>query len=143
MTLSDPTVIAAFIAVGGVVASVLVSVIVAKISARDAVRSEQTKRQSELALKISDIVSSKDEDLRKAAMRRFAVAVVKVTQPKNNKEYGMVYFIPMNSRVTVGRDKDNDIVLDLEERYLSRWHCGFLSDQRNVWIEDYKSTNGT
>ena len=75
--MSDPTVIAAFIAVGGVVVSALVSVIVAKISARDAVRSEQTKRQSELALKISDIVSSKDKDVRRAAMRRFAVAVVK------------------------------------------------------------------
>jgi hypothetical protein len=137
--MSDPVVIAALFAFIGVMVSAGVSWIVA----RTTVRLEHAKRQSELALKISDMVSAKDEDQRRAAMRRFAVAVVKVVQPEKHEEFGKVYFIPMNSRVTVGRHEDNDIVLQDSGNYLSRWHCGFISDQRNVWIEDYKSKNGT
>jgi pSer/pThr/pTyr-binding forkhead associated (FHA) protein len=49
----------------------------------------------------------------------------------------------MNSRVTVGRHQDNDIKLTDEKNSLSRWHCGFVSDQTGVWLEDYRSINGT
>ena len=89
------------------------------------------------------MVSAKDHDLRQAAFRRFAVAIVKVVEPTDHVEAGKVYFIPMNSRVTVGRSDDNDIVLTDDENYLSRWHCGFIADQHSVWIDDYESLNGT
>lgn len=122
---------------------VVVSAAVAWITARTTVRSEQAKRQTELALKISGLVSEPDEELRRAARRRFALAIVKVIKPEGHPEGGKVHFIPMNTRITVGRAEDNDIVLDDEKQTLSRWHCGFIADQHHVWIDDYMSLNGT
>jgi len=142
-SLSDPKIVAAFIALAGVVVSAIVSLILAWFAARAAVSSEQAKRQSELALKISDLVSAADATSRRSAMRRFAVGFVKVVEPEGHEEWGKVHFIPMNSRVTVGRAEDNDIVLKDSEQSLSRWHCGFISDQQRVWLDDYKSLNGT
>jgi hypothetical protein len=136
---SNPAVVAAVISLGGVI----VSAGLAWFTAQNTVRLEQAKRQSELALKISELVSAPDKGQRVAAMRRYAVAVVKIVQPVDHSERGMVYFIPMNSRITVGRADENDIVLKDEQNFLSRWHCGFIADQKRVWIDDYKSTNGT
>lgn len=120
-----------------------VSLYLAWRTARNTVILEHAKRQNELALTISELVSSTDLEVRKAAMRRFAVGIVKIIEPKTHPERGKVYFIPMNSRVTVGRSDDNDIIIKEERGWLSRWHCGFISDQHNVWIDDYKSHNGT
>jgi hypothetical protein len=112
---------------------------------------EQKQRQRELALKIADLVG-KD----RAAARRFAVGLVKVervgeTEEQNGKSdvRGQVYFIPVNSRFSVGRDEENDIHLydpslphDLN-RKLSRYQCGFVADQQDVVVEDFNSRNGT
>lgn len=139
----NSTVLAAVIACLGVIVSAMVSWKISSVTARRLLLSEHTKRQSDLALKISDMVSSSDTEQRYAAMRRFAVAVIKITEPAEHGERGVVYFIPMNSRVTVGRSEDNDIVLADDNNSLSRWHCGFSSDQKRVWIDDYHSLNGT
>lgn len=133
----------ALIALIGVILSALISVVLAWYTAKRTATSEQVKRQSELALRISDLVSNKDGDVRLAALRRFAIAIIKVEEPVGHPEVGKVYFIPMNARVTVGRSDDNDIVLKDKNNYLSRWHCGFIADQHNVWIDDYCSINGT
>jgi hypothetical protein len=137
--LSDPAITALI----GVIVSAVVSLILAWFAAQAAVRSEHAKRQSELALKISDMVSAADDTSRRSAMRRFAVGLVKIVGPEKHEEYGNVHFIPMNSRVTVGRSDDNDIVLTDKDVSLSRWHCGFISDQQRVWLDDFKSSNGT
>lgn len=123
--------------------SAFISYVIAKNTAINAVKEENRKRQNELALKISDLVSVSDENARRAAMRRYAVAIIKVVKPQERKEHGIVHFVPMNSRVTVGRSGDNDIVLSADERSLSRWHCGFIADQHSVWVDDYRSLNGT
>jgi FHA domain len=127
-------------------------------NAREARRVEKTKaeeeqkqRQRELALKIVDLVG-KD----RAAARRFAIGLVKVekvgnTPDQNEKSSvrGQVYFIPVNSRFSVGRDEENDIHLhdpnlpDDLNRELSRYQCGFVSDQQHVVVEDFNSRNGT
>jgi|SRR5579871_444877 len=144
---SSTAIWAAVVAVCGVifstVFSAIISYVLAKTTATNTVKAENLKRQSELALKISDLVSASDRDARRSAMRRFAVAIVRVVEPAGSKEAGMVYFIPMNSRITVGRSDDNDIVLSADARALSRWHCGFIADQHSVWIDDYKSLNET
>lgn len=132
----------------GVLVSGLVALIVAILTSRFTLRNERSKRQGDLALKIAELVSSTEDVERSAAMRRFAVGIVKIVEPESHPESGNVYFIPMNSRVTVGRDIDNDIALqdaDRKDKFatLSRWHCGFFADQERVWIDDYKSTNGT
>jgi hypothetical protein len=112
---------------------------------------EQKQRKRELALKIADL-AGKD----RAAARRFAIGLVKIekvgdTPDQNEKSSvrGKVYFIPMNSRFSLGRDEQNDIHLhdsslpnDLNQ-VLSRYHCGFVADQHNVVVEDFHSRNGT
>jgi hypothetical protein len=143
----NPKIIVAVIAAAGVVIGALVSATIAfwtaRTTAKNTLASDYSKRQIELALKISELVSDPDPDRRKAAMRRFSVAVVKTVEPKDHGEWGRVHFVPMNSRITIGRKDDNDIVLDDDKGTLSRHHCGLLSDQRNVWIDDYSSLNGT
>jgi hypothetical protein len=143
----DTKIIVALISVGGIIVSALLSAAIAyflaRFTAQNTVRSEHAKRQAELGLKISELVSTKEEDARRSAMRRFAVGIIKVMAPTQHPECGNVYFVPMNSRITVGRSDDNDIVLKDDENILSRWHCGFIADQHKVWIDDYKSTNGT
>jgi FHA domain len=134
---------AATIALIGVLFSAAVSAVIAWITSYNTTRLEQVKRQTELALQISQIISVRDTGVQTSAMRRFAVAIIKVLEPVGHKQQGLVYFIPMNSRITIGRDDDNDIVLKDEKNWLSRWHCGLIADQRNVWIDDYASTNGT
>jgi hypothetical protein len=132
-------VLSGFIALVGVLASAAV----AWITARNTVRSEYIKRQSDLALQISQIVATHDEKARKEAMRRFAVGIIKVVEPRDHAQFGMVFFIPMNSRVTMGRAADNDIVLEDNKNWLSRWHAGFIASQHEVWIDDFASKNGT
>jgi hypothetical protein len=110
---------------------------------------EHDQRQRELALKIADLVG-KD----RAAARRFAIGLVKVekvgdyAQTEKSDVRGKIYFIPVNSRFSVGRDPENDIHLaepnlgDLNLE-LSRYQCGFVADQQNVVVEDFNSANGT
>jgi pSer/pThr/pTyr-binding forkhead associated (FHA) protein len=113
--------------------------------------SERKQRQQELALKIVDTVA-KD----RSAARRFAIGLVKVekvgdTEEENrSNERGRVYFLPINSRVTVGRDPDNDNDIPLREdklgdrnRELSRFQCGFVADEHTVVVEDFASANDT
>jgi pSer/pThr/pTyr-binding forkhead associated (FHA) protein len=131
------------IALLGVIISAMVSAIVSRVIAADTAKYERHRRQSELALQIANLISSKDAEISRAAMRRFAIGIIRITGPDDHSECGKVYFIPMNSRVTVGRSSDNDIVLDDGEQTISRWHCGFISTQTEVWVDDFHSLNGT
>jgi hypothetical protein len=115
---------------------------------------EQKQRQRELALKIVDTIAAD-----RTAARRFAIGLVKIERVdyteehhKQSDERGKVYFLPVNSRVTVGRDSENDIILhdpnlkigdQDHNRELSRFHCGFVADQYSVVVEDFASANGT
>ena len=68
-----------------------------------------------------------------------------VARPVQHSERGMgkgqICFIPINSRVTLGRNDDNDITFPDDN--ISRYHCGFVSEGGDVYIEDYRSLNGT
>jgi len=111
---------------------------------------EWRQRQRELALKIVETIAAN-----RGEARRFAVGLVKVEhvsylqEGNSSNQRGETRFIPVNSRITVGRDAENDIHLSEElltadqNRELSRYHCGFVANQENVVLEDYNSTNGT
>jgi pSer/pThr/pTyr-binding forkhead associated (FHA) protein len=98
------------------------------------------------------------------AARRFAVGLIKVTGiaegdeesgfelNDRSTERGKTHFMPINSRVSLGRDQNNDIYLydatlksgdDDRNRELSRFQCGFVTDLADVVVEDYLSANGT
>jgi hypothetical protein len=125
---------AAIATVIGAMASAIVALIVAF---RTAMR-EAKRRQSEISLDVTKLLL--DPEKSAAASRRFAVAVVKVVDGWELSKKGLVLFIPINSRVTIGRDERNDVVLDVDD--VSRFHCGLVSEGKRVFIEDYCSTNG-
>jgi hypothetical protein len=99
--------------------------------------------------------------------RRFAIGLLKIervgvqiaansdnktrtfTESKENSVKGKAFFIPIYTRVSLGRDENNDIhlydqTLDHDNnRVLSRHQCGFVATQDDVSLEDYYSTNGT
>jgi hypothetical protein len=130
-----PAVIASLIAT---VVSAAVAFVVARYQARNTALREMHDRQSDMSLDISKLLL--DPAKAHSASRRFAVAVVKVTRSPDDDQKGLVMFIPHNSRVTIGRDDSNDVVL--AENYVSRFHCGIVSDGTDAYLEDYCSTNG-
>lgn len=123
------------VSAGSVIVSSAVAWNVARLSAKQALATERTRRQGDLALKISEMVSTEPE-----TARRFAIAVMKIID--GPIDVGMVFFVPVNSRITVGRDPENDIALT-DDDTLSRFQCGFVSEEDEVCVEDYVSTNGT
>ena len=130
-----PAVLASLIAT---VVSAAVAFVVARYQARHTALREMHDRQSDMSLDISKLLL--DPAKAHSASRRFAVAVVKVIKSPGDDQKGLVMFIPHNSRVTIGRDDCNDVVLS--ENYVSRFHCGIVSDGTDAYLEDYCSTNG-
>jgi hypothetical protein len=118
--------------------SALVAYLVARYQARSTALREMHERQSEVSVEVSKLLLESGKTA--AASRRFAVAVIKIVSGPDDDKKGLVLFIPYNSRVTVGRDDDNDVVLS--SSFVSRFHCGFVSDGADVYLEDYCSTNG-
>lgn len=47
----------------------------------------------------------------------------------------------LNSKISIGRDFVNDVVLD--DMTVSRVHCSILNDSDRLYIRDEHSTNGT
>ena len=109
---------------------------------RSALRTAQhdfATRQAELAVTVSKMISEN-----KDAARRFAIGIIKFAPADANREQaGIVHYIPLNSRVTLGRDPKNDLILPDPDRYVSRFHFGLVSELEDVYIEDYLSRNGT
>ncbi len=118
--------------------SALVAYFVARHQARSTAIREMHDRQSDMSLDISKLLLEPTKA--RAASRRFAVAVMKIIKGPEGDQKGLVMFIPYNSRVTIGRDESNDVVLS--DGYVSRFHCGIVSDGQSVYLEDYCSTNG-
>ena len=118
--------------------SAFVAYFVARYQARNTAIREMHDRQSDMSLDISKLLL--DPAKAHAASRRFAVAVVKIIKSPEGSQTGLVMFIPHNSRVTIGRDKANDVIF--VKNYVSRFHCGIVSDGNDAYLEDYCSTNG-
>jgi hypothetical protein len=148
-----PALVTAIATMIGLIMSLIYNGSMARKLQNTTAMAEQKHRQRELALKIVDTIATD-----RTAARRFAIGLVKVERVGYTEEQqqsdvrGMVYFIPVNSRFTVGRDSANDIVLydknlktgDMDHnRELSRFQCGFVADQHNVVVEDFASANGT
>ena len=54
---------------------------------------------------------------------------------------GWKYLLPRNTSHTVGRDNDNDLILD--DREVSRTHARFIVKNDNVYIQCLNATNQT
>jgi DNA-binding winged helix-turn-helix (wHTH) protein len=72
---------------------------------------------------------------------------LKVHEP-NGKKYTIWFskFLekrPAQMRVMLGRDPDNDIVLEDPHKMISRYHCTFDYANGRWWVEDSGSANGT
>jgi hypothetical protein len=112
----------------------------AREAAVNELNADLRRRNSELAFSISSAI-----DGNPGLARRFAVGIVKVVDDNTSekKNIGKILFIPFNSRVTVGRDSRNDLVLLDDKLHISRWHCGLVSDGDAVYVEDFSAINET
>jgi hypothetical protein len=119
--------------------SLVVAAIVAYFQGRAAARREIARRQSDLSVEVTKLLIEGDNT--KTVAKRFAVGLVKILNGPLDGEIGAVCFIPINSRVTVGREPDNDLVLAAAN--VSRLQCGFYCEGRDIFVEDYRSANGT
>ena len=126
---------------GGIAAvvSLVVAAIVAYFQGRSAARQEVAKRQNDLSIEVTKLIIEGDNS--KAVAKRFAVGFVKVLVGPVEDELGVVCFIPISARITVGREPDNDVVLSAGD--VSRLQCGFFSQGRDIFVEDYRSIDGT
>ncbi len=121
------------------VVSLVVAAIVAYFQGRAAAQREVAKRQSDLSIEVTKLLVGGDDT--NAVAKRFAVGLIKVLHGPAENELGIVCFIPINARVTVGRDAENDLVLAAGE--VARLQCGFYSEGRDIYVEDYRSISGT
>ncbi len=119
--------------------SALIAFVVAHVQAGRTARREVGVRQRDLSIEVTKLLLN--QATAQAAARRFAVGVAKITVDALGNDKGKILFIPINSRVTIGRDSSNDICLGGDT--LSRFHCGLVSEGERVFLEDYCSTNGT
>jgi hypothetical protein len=116
-----------------------IALIVARFQAERTAESAIRARQRDLSIEVTKLLL--DSRTREAAARRFAVGVAKVvTDPRDSDVRGTTLFVPINSRVTIGRDPSNDIVLP--HITVSRFHCGLVSEGQKVFVENYGSHNG-
>ena len=121
------------------IVSLVVAAIVAYFQGRSAARGEVARRQSDTSVEVTKLLI--DGDNSKAVAKRFAVGLIKLLDGPVEGELGTVCFIPVNARVTVGREPDNDLVLAAGN--VSRLQCGFFSEGRDIFVEDYRSEGGT
>jgi hypothetical protein len=125
--------------VAAVVTSLVVAAIVGFFQGRSAARREIARRQSDISVEMTKLLIEGGNT--KAVAKRFAVGLVKILNGPLESELGAVCFIPINSRITVGREPDNDLVLTAAN--VSRLQCGFYSEGRDIFLEDYRSASGT
>lgn len=99
---------------------------------------EKEKWTREFALKYAEKQATDQTSAQRIA-EQFAVGVLIYKNPVT--EENERYFLPSNSRLIAGRLADNPIVIVSPS--ISGKHCAFEADEKNVYIEDFRSTRGT
>ncbi|QCB39050.1 FHA domain-containing protein [Sphingobium sp. PAMC28499] len=124
----------------GTLSAALIAACASIFVAYRTVSKENRKRRGEIAIEITRLLL--DPNTSQGAQRRFAVGILKIQSepPERVVHKGIVLFVALNSRVTIGRDPGNDLMLSADD--ISRFHCGLISEGEHVFLEDYCSTNG-
>ncbi|HEY1224914.1 MAG TPA: FHA domain-containing protein [Brevundimonas sp.] len=139
MTGISPEVTAAYIGGFFTVIALIVGAVFSSITGILAIARSIKERHGRLSMEISMAIANEP-----GIARRFAIGVIKVEMFGENEEArGEIRFVPLNARITVGRDASNEFILQDIKRVVSRMHCGFVSDGKRVYVEDYGSVNGT
>jgi pSer/pThr/pTyr-binding forkhead associated (FHA) protein len=118
----------------GLVASVVTAYVTAHLTARQAMQRWHT----ELAAKYAELVADYPTKAQ-ALARQFAIGVL--IFENGNPEDREKYFIAPHTRMTAGRAPDNEIVLP--GLWPARRHFAISADDKNVYVEDLGSANGT
>jgi hypothetical protein len=117
----------------GLVAS-LVTAVATNVFAR---RQERRKNEREIAAKLADLRSTKD-DVTRFVASQFAQACL-VVERGGNAERERV-FIPSGCRISLGSSPDNNIVM--KDRVISKQHATFHAQGMNVYVEPLAPTSG-
>jgi len=135
----SPEVAAAYVAGSFTILALVIGAVFSSVTGILAIVRSIKERHGRLSIEISLAIAEEP-----GLARRFAVGVIKVERFGENLEAaGQIRFVPLNARITVGRDDANEFVLQDVRRVISRMHCGFVSDAKHVYLEDYGSANGT
>lgn len=98
---------------------------------------ERRRLEREIAAKLADL-NSADPDVTRAVAMQFAHACF-IVEPPGGAERERV-FLPMGSRITLGRSGENQIRID--DAHLSRVHASFRAQGLSVHIEPLDPTCG-
>jgi pSer/pThr/pTyr-binding forkhead associated (FHA) protein len=107
----------------------------AYITTRLKMREEREKWRRDFSIKLTEAQASNNTLAQKMAMQ-FGIGVLKFINPETSEPHKM--FVPPNSRIVVGRHPDSAIYLNNPQ--LSRFHCAFIADETNVYIEELGAT---
>lgn len=118
----------------GLIASVVTAYVTAHLTARQ----EMKRWHTELAGKYAELVADQPAKAQ-ALARQFAIGVL--IFENGNPEDREKYFVAPHTRMTAGRSVDNEIVLP--GAWPSRRHFAISADDKNVYVEDLGSSNGT
>jgi pSer/pThr/pTyr-binding forkhead associated (FHA) protein len=114
------------------------SAITAYVTTRLKMREEKEKWRREFAMKFADAQAIDNAGAQEMAVQ-FAIGVLIKDSPDISLRERI--FIPPNCRLIAGRSKDDPIVV--EDRFAARQHCAFDADDKDVYIEELGSPNGT
>ena len=114
---------------------IVASVVTAYITYRFTVKRERRSHERNIAAKLADIPSTLDSATRIMAIQ-FAEGVLVVKRLNENDRQRV--FLPAGSRVTIGRNKGNHIVVD--HPTISRTHMSVRSTEGRSFVEPLGAT---
>jgi pSer/pThr/pTyr-binding forkhead associated (FHA) protein len=115
----------------------LTSAVTAYLTTRFKIKEERQKWQRDFSIKFTEAQLTDNALAHKMAMQ-FGIGFFKyrIEDTETQKT-----FVPPNCRLVVGRHPSSAI--HINDRKLSRYHCAFVSDEANVFIEPLGATTGT
>jgi pSer/pThr/pTyr-binding forkhead associated (FHA) protein len=116
---------------------IVTSAITAYVTTRLRMKEERQKWQRDFSIRFTEAQSTDDALAHKMAMQ-FGIGFLKY---RNLEEETQKAFVPPNCRLIVGRHPSSAICIG--DPKLSRYHCAFVSDDENVFIESLGATVAT
>jgi pSer/pThr/pTyr-binding forkhead associated (FHA) protein len=131
------------VSVPSAVLNALIGVVAAAITAVITVRlqmsQERERWKKDFALKLADFQTTNPSQAAKVS-QQFAVGALMLDEGEDEVQRKRT-FIPFYGCLTVGKGEDNDIVV--KDDLCSSKHLLFFANDREVYVLDLKSQNGT
>jgi hypothetical protein len=115
-----------------------ISLITSYVVARLNIRQQSRTWDSNFVIEYEKLMTENELAARRLA-RQFAIGLI-IVRDSNDKTLGK-FFIPYQCRVSIGRNPDNDIIID--DRIVSRDHGVFYYKRNKIYFSDLSPLNVT